>query len=625
MDFNFNHKDTENDDVQPNTAKPQDSSSAPVEPTAYNDATQTPATAAAQEQAPVQDTIPPQAQGTTPQAQGTTPPPQAFDSYEQWRNSMQQSDSAQASDASAKQPFVSYAQWRSEMQQQNQQQNQQPSDSAQSQNTAPQQDFPSYEQWRSSAADQNPTHNQVPNEGNFDTYEQWRSSTMDQVAPTVGQSYSAYEQWQQQQMTQQAEPTTKKNHKRLAIAVGSVAACLLVMAGVAIGSGLGSGTSTGGSSIYNSSAVDPSKPSVTVTDMPSSTNTTTEEGMTGEQIYEKVSPSVVSVVSSSLTSQEQASGSGVIMSSDGYVITNHHVIADAQKVTILTSDGIQYNVEVVGSDETSDLAVLKVTDANGATFQAAEFGDSTQIKAGQRSYAIGSPGGVELANTITTGSISAISRDITIDDRVMTLIQTDASINPGNSGGALINPYGQVIGITSAKLGISYYEGLGFAIPIDSAKEIVNQLIQNGYVPGRPAIGISGSDLSAEVAAYNNVPQGVLIRAIDSRSNAAQAGVQVNDIITAVNGKTITTMNEVNEAKGDLKAGDTITLTIYRISTGKSMDVSITLADQHDLQSESTTTTTTTDNQSGNSQYGYGGGNSGGSNSDGSSYFTFPW
>ena len=284
------------------------------------------------------------------------------------------------------------------------------------------------------------------------------------------------------------------------------------------------------------------------------------------------------------------SGSGVIMSEDGYIITNQHVIADADQVTVQLSDGSQLQAEIVGQDEQSDLAVLKVEPEN--TLTAAEFGDSDALQPGEYAYAIGSPGGVQFANTITGGRISAINRDVTINDRVMTLIQTDASINPGNSGGALINKYGQVVGITSAKLSSSAFsdtsiEGMGFAIPINTAKEIVDELIANGYVAGRPSLGITGTNLDAQRAAYMNVPQGVYVYSVDERAHAAQDGLLAGDIITEVNGQEITTMDEINAIKEDLEAGDTMDIRVYRMSAGKFIDLTVTLTDAHDLADDS--------------------------------------
>lgn len=422
--------------------------------------------------------------------------------------------------------------------------------------------------------------------------------------------YHSYEEWQQQNQQQKQQQKTHKSHRKAFCAVGGIAAACLIFAGGAFAGGAFAGQSSANTPVASADTVKGSTPTLNI----SKTESAQDGTLSGEAIYEKVSPSVVSIVSTSLTSSGSSSGSGVIMTSDGYIITNAHVIEGADKVDVITSDGMQYTAEIIGSDTKTDLAVLKVN-SNGVTFTAAEFGDSSELKAGEKAYAIGSPGGVELANSITTGSISAINRDITVNDRVMTLIQTDASINPGNSGGALINQHGQVIGITSAKLGISYYEGLGFAIPIDTAKDIVDQLIAYGYVPGRPAIGVTGYNLGEQTAAYNNVPQGVLITEVDSRSDAAAQGLQAKDIITAVNGKTITTMDEINVAKEKMSAGDKMTLTVYRISTGKTMDITITLADENDLSSSSTAN----NSQNNNSQ------SSGNYYSNGGNAFTFPW
>ena len=267
------------------------------------------------------------------------------------------------------------------------------------------------------------------------------------------------------------------------------------------------------------------------------------------------------------------------MSKDGYIITNNHVVDGAQSVSVQLSDGTSLDAEIIGTDEQTDLAVIKVTPTSDLT--AAEFGDSDELEPGEYAYAIGSPGGVQFANTITGGRISAINRDLTVNDRVMTLIQTDASINNGNSGGALINKYGQVVGITSAKLsgnafGSATVEGMGFAIPINTAKDIVDELIQNGYVSGRPSIGITGQN----VESADGKVSGVQVYSIDSRAKAASEGLQVGDVITAVDGTPTPDMDKVNELKQDKKAGDKLTLSVYRISTGKTLNITITLTDR---------------------------------------------
>lgn len=413
---------------------------------------------------------------------------------------------------------------------------------------------------------------------------------------TDSPSYHTYQEWMSEENKRAAKQARRearrakwkgKSRKPLIVAGWIAAACVLLAGGIAIG-----GTIYGnpGNQTVSTVSTNSNLPTVQISS-PSSTSSTSSTGLSGEEIYAKVSPSVVSVQAVNLSSGDGGTGSGVIMSADGYIITNNHVVTDEttgavlDKITIYMSDGTTFPAEVKGCDEQTDLAVLKI-DPAGTTLTPAEFGDSNSLQPGEEVYAIGSPGGLELANTITGGHISALNRDITIDDRVMSLIQTDAAINPGNSGGALINKYGQVIGITSAKLGISYFEGLGFAIPMDTAKPIVDELIQNGYIAGRPQIGISGQNVSEQVSAAYGIPQGVRVIAVDSRSNAAAAGVQVNDIITGINGQEVTDMDGVNEVKDKLAAGDKITLTLYRMSTGKTLTVSFALNDQHDLEGD---------------------------------------
>lgn len=413
-------------------------------------------------------------------------------------------------------------------------------------------------------------------------------------------AYATYQEWMHQEDKRAAKHARKlaraerrKNRKfgrKPVLIAGSIAAaCVLLVGGIAIGSSMSGGADNNSSSV-SATSVNSNLPSVNISS-PSATSTSANDGLSGEEIYAKVSPSVVSIQAVNLTSGEGGTGSGVIMSADGYIITNNHVVVDENtgvqqdKITVYMSDGTSFPAEVIGLDEQTDLAVLKI-DPAGTTLTPAEFGDSNSLLVGEEVYAIGSPGGLDLANTITGGHISALNRDITIDDRVMSLIQTDAAINPGNSGGALINKYGQVIGITSAKLGISYYEGLGFAIPMDTVKPIVDELIQNGYIAGRPQIGISGQNVSEQQSAAYGIPQGVRVINVDSRSNAAAAGVQANDIITGINGTEVTDMDGVNAVKDELSAGDKITLTLYRMSTGKTFTVSFALNDQHDLQGD---------------------------------------
>lgn len=381
-------------------------------------------------------------------------------------------------------------------------------------------------------------------------------------------------------------PKNKKHSRGLALGLCGVAAACLLFAGGAVVGNMAFGGNANNDSGTSASTSD-SAPTLQINSKPesdssnSSDNYDTADGMAGEDIYKKVNPSVVSVIST--TAEGTGSGSGVIMSKDGYIITNNHVVDGAQSVSVQLSDGTSLDAEIIGTDEQTDLAVIKVTPTSDLT--AAEFGDSDELEPGEYAYAIGSPGGVQFANTITGGRISAINRDLTVNDRVMTLIQTDASINNGNSGGALINKYGQVVGITSAKLsgnafGSATVEGMGFAIPINTAKDIVDELIQNGYVSGRPSIGITGQN----VESADGKVSGVQVYSIDSRAKAASEGLQVGDVITAVDGTPTPDMDKVNELKQDKKAGDKLTLSVYRISTGKTLNITITLNDSHDLE-----------------------------------------
>lgn len=301
----------------------------------------------------------------------------------------------------------------------------------------------------------------------------------------------------------------------------------------------------------------------TPTDLPE-TPTADGQGLSLQEIYRKCIPSVVSITST-LTSGT-ATGTGIVMSPDGYVITNEHVIDGAVAIDVLTSDDHVYAASLVGSDATSDLAVLKI-DARDLT--PAEFGDSDQMEVGDSVVAIGDPLGAELRGTMTDGIISAINRDLVVNGRPMTLLQTNAALNNGNSGGPLINAFGQVIGINTMKMS-SYYtatatvEGLGFAIPIATAKPIVDELIEQGYVSGRPALGINTRELPAAVRVYYRIPNGVYVESVDPSSDAYAQGIRAGDTITAIEGVDVSSLDELNVVKNRYQAGDTVELTVYR-------------------------------------------------------------
>ena len=289
----------------------------------------------------------------------------------------------------------------------------------------------------------------------------------------------------------------------------------------------------------------------------------------------------------SSSSTATASGSGIIISDDGYILTNNHVVSsstsesnsyyqitDAGKVTVtLFGDETEYEAKIVGQDEQTDLAVIKI-EKTGLT--KADFADSDSVKVGEFAMAVGNP--VNMDSTVTTGIVSAVNRKITDSDgKTYTCIQTDAAINSGNSGGALVNSEGKVIGINTLKLSGTGIEGIGFAIPINSTTDITSQLIQYSKVK-RPFIGISGIDLNAETAKTYNLVEGVYIKSVEDFSAAEKAGLKAGDVIIEVEGKSIKTMNELNEVKNSHKIGDELKLKINRNGTEK--EITLTLGEQ---------------------------------------------
>ncbi len=294
------------------------------------------------------------------------------------------------------------------------------------------------------------------------------------------------------------------------------------------------------------------------------------------EINKKVKGSVVAVLIAEGQQEAEFSGSGFIISEDGYLITNEHVIKGASSIKIVLSDGItEYTAAVVGADERSDLAVLKV---EAAGLSPVELGDSDLLEVGETVAAIGNPYGMELAGTVTNGIISALNRKIEMNGSYMTLIQTNASINPGNSGGPLVNAYGQVIGITSSKLVATGYEGIGFAIPINHVVEIAEELITYGKVATRAYIGISGRDLIAAEAAQYKMPQGVLVAEVDPACDASAKGLQKGDILVGFNGEEIASMAELNEKKDQFKPGDKVTLTYWRNNKETTIEIVLTVS-----------------------------------------------
>lgn len=293
-----------------------------------------------------------------------------------------------------------------------------------------------------------------------------------------------------------------------------------------------------------------------------------------QDIYEKCIPSVVSILASRRTGV--STGTGVILSAQGYVVTNYHVIEDATGVNVQLTDDRVCSAWVVGSDPASDLAVLQIS-ADGLV--SAEFGNSEVLRVGDAVVAIGDPLGVEYRGTMTNGIVSAINRNMNVNGRFMNLIQTNAALNSGNSGGPLINNIGQVIGINTIKVGAftdsAGVEGIGFAIPSTTVKDIVEQIIQQGYVSGRPWIGLTGESVSLFYQRYYRLPAGMYITSIASGSNAEEIGLQMGDILISIDGTKVYSQNDLETLLYNYSAGDVVNIVIYR--SGRTMQADLEL------------------------------------------------
>jgi len=301
-----------------------------------------------------------------------------------------------------------------------------------------------------------------------------------------------------------------------------------------------------------------------------------EGGMSLQEIYLQNIPSVVSISCTGYSSS--STGTGVILTEDGYIVTNAHVVDGAGAIDVLLTDDRVLSAAIVGSDEISDLAVLQV---EATDLIPARFGDSGQLRVGDTVAAIGDPLGVKYRGTYTDGIVSAINRDVDMDGRTMTLIQTNAALNSGNSGGPLINCYGQVIGINTMKIGAftdsAGVEGIGFAIPSVTVKDIVDQLISQGYVSGRPTLGIEGEALSAFYQHYYRLPAGLYITYVAPGSDAQEKGIEDGDMLLSINNQRIHTMEELKSILFDCEVGETVEAIIYR--DGERYRVPLTLGE----------------------------------------------
>jgi len=301
-----------------------------------------------------------------------------------------------------------------------------------------------------------------------------------------------------------------------------------------------------------------------------------EGGLSWQEIYEKNIPAVVSITTE--TTRERLSGTGVIISELGYIVTNCHVVENASAITVLLTDDRTFAAHVVGADPVSDLAVLHI-EATGLT--AAEFGDSAAMRVGDAVAAIGDPLGTGLRGTMTDGIVSAINRDVKLKGRTMTLIQTNAALNTGNSGGPLVNCYGQVIGINTMKISAfannSGVEGLGFAIPSATVKDIIDQLVKQGYVSGRPTLGLAGESISRFDQYYYRWPAGLYITEVSEGSDACRQGVEPGDILVSINDSPIISQEALDEALYPMNPGDSVTVIIYR--EGAHYQLTLTLSE----------------------------------------------
>lgn len=393
-------------------------------------------------------------------------------------------------------------------------------------------------------------------------------------------------------------PKKKRGGKKI---VGKVIAAVLAVAVISAGS-IGTFVALVNSGVVklNAGQMASQNPAFSITKIADGTQkiSTTSGELTKQQIAEKVIPSVVCIQNYQINknalytfgafgsngqsgSDDSAvtpasEGSGIIASSDGYIITNAHVVDGASSLKVVLSDGKSYKAKIVGSDKITDLAVIKI-DATG--LKAAEFGSSKDLKVADTVMAVGNPGGMEFNSSVTIGYISALNRAVTSGETGFTMqcIQTDAAINPGNSGGALVNMYGQVIGINSSKIVAEGYEGLGFSIPIDGAQPIISDLKQYGYVKDRAVLGIMGQFIDKVTASFYGLPSGMYIDSVTSEE-VKKAGIKRGDVITKIDSKDITSRNTITGVIAAKKPGDTVTLYVARGITNEKFTVKVKLS-----------------------------------------------
>ena len=334
---------------------------------------------------------------------------------------------------------------------------------------------------------------------------------------------------------------------------------------------------------------------ITLSPAPKPQTTDTSGVLQDQDIAEKVLPSVVCIQNYQITQQygflytaasgdmsPAGEGSGIVLNAEGYIITNAHVVDNATSLKVILYDGSVHEAELIGMDTLTDLAVIKISTEgeNGAKVTPAEFGSALSMRVADKVMAIGNPGGSAFSSSVTIGYVSALNRAIpnTKTGYTMEYIQTDAAINPGNSGGALVNGYGQVIGINSAKISATEYEGLGFAIPTDFAQPIIEDLIEFGYVKDRAMLGISGQYIDALTGRFYGLPQGEYVAGVNTQY-AQASGLKQGDVITAIDGTQLSAESVIRSIINNKKPGETVTITVYRPSERESMELQLTLSE----------------------------------------------
>ncbi len=425
------------------------------------------------------------------------------------------------------------------------------------------------------------------NPNRYDDYApaQVQSAQPEQSANPYSSSYTAPRQTAfeaAEKAKKQKAPKAKKTHKSASRGFVAAALAIAVLGSTALGFGGGiMAGKMGGSGSSDSSAVQETTAAgsgSTITNAAAKTS-----ALTTSDIVKKTANSVVEIVTEATVSggfsqryAAKGAGSGVIISDDGYIVTNYHVIDGANKITVTLRDGTSsYDAKLIGSDEDNDIALLKI-DATGLT--AAEIGNSSDLVVGDYVIAIGNPLGT-LGGTVTDGIISALAREVTIENKNLTLLQTNAQISPGNSGGGLFNAEGKLIGIVNAKDSATEVEGIAFAIPINTVSNIIKDLKEYGYSRDKIDTGMKFVDINSyDSAFYYNVNQlGVYVLSVDKGSNAEEAGFRSGDLITAVNGTEVSTSADISKALKNNSVGDTVTFTVTR--GGKTQDLSIKLSE----------------------------------------------